>query len=45
VAPAFADMPGFVSETALANPETSTYGGVYVWRDREALENYKQNHV
>jgi hypothetical protein len=36
VAPVFADLPGLLSKTWLANKETNTYGGVYVWRDREA---------
>jgi hypothetical protein len=31
IAPAFANLPGLVSKTWLADPETDTYGGVYVW--------------
>jgi heme-degrading monooxygenase HmoA len=42
VTPAFADLPGLVSKTWLAKAETNTYGGVYVWRNREALEAYKE---
>ncbi len=45
VAPAFADLPGLVSKTWLANEETNTYGGVYVWRDREAMEAYKETEI
>ncbi len=45
IAPAFADLPGLVSKTWLANPETNTYGGVYVWRSREAMENYKKTDI
>ena len=30
IAPAFANLPGLVSKTWLASPETNTYGGVYV---------------
>ena len=45
IAPAFANLPGLVSKTWLANPETNTYGGVYVWRSREAMENYEQTDI
>jgi hypothetical protein len=40
LAPLFADLPGLVSKTWLANPQSNTYGGCYVWRDREALGSY-----
>ena len=40
VAPAFAEMPGLISKHWLADAETNTYGGSYVWRDREAMEAY-----
>lgn len=45
IAPAFSDLPGLVSKTWLADGETNTYGGVYVWRDREAMEAYKQTDI
>ena len=45
IAPAFADLPGLVSKTWLANLETNTYGGVYVWRSREAMEDYKKTDI
>jgi quinol monooxygenase YgiN len=45
IAPAFADLPGLVSKTWLADPETNTYGGVYVWQDRQAMENYKETDI
>lgn len=45
VAPAFADLPGLVSKTWLANSEANTYGGVYVWRSREAMEAYKEGEI
>ena len=45
VAPVFADLPGLVSKTWLANEETNTYGGVYVWRKREAMEAYKETEI
>src|SRR4051794_38757024 len=38
--PAFRDMPGLVSKVWLADPRTTTYGGVYVWRDDGAHREY-----
>ena len=40
LAPAFAGVSGMVSKVWLASPETGTYGGVYQWRDRAAMEAY-----
>ena len=45
IAPAFADLPGLASKIWLANPATSTYGGLYVWRDREAMEAYEKTDI
>jgi heme-degrading monooxygenase HmoA len=45
VASAFADLPGLVRKTWLADQETNTYGGVYVWRDRQAMEAYKKTDL
>ena len=39
-APAFAEIPGLRAKAWLANPSTNTYGGVYAWESREALEAY-----
>jgi hypothetical protein len=39
-APAFAEIPGLRAKAWLANPVTNTYGGVYAWRSREAMEAY-----
>ena len=36
-APAFAAVPGLLSKVWLAH-STSTYGGVYMWWDRQALQ-------
>lgn len=35
-----AALPGMVSKTWLANADTNTYGGVYVWQDQAAADNY-----
>ena len=40
LAPAFAAVPGLVSKTWLANAETGTYGGVYMFIDREACQAF-----
>src|SRR4028119_1428976 len=45
IAPAFAQLPGLVSKTWLANAETNTYGGVYLWRDRRSIENYERSDI
>ena len=44
-APAFAELPGLVSKTWLANAEINTYGGVYLWQDRESREGYAETDV
>ena len=45
IAPAFAQLPGLVSKIWLANAETNTYGGVYLWRDRRSMENYERSDI
>jgi hypothetical protein len=40
MAPAFAALPGLLTKIWLADPATNTYGGVYLFRDREAVEAY-----
>ncbi len=40
IASAFTNLPGLISKTWLANQETNTYGGVYVWCDLQAMEDY-----
>jgi hypothetical protein len=39
-APAFTEIPGLRAKTWLANSSTNTYGGVYAWESREAMEAY-----
>ena len=36
----FAKVPGLMSKVWLADPANNTYGGVYTWRDRGAMETY-----
>jgi hypothetical protein len=45
IAPAFAEVPGLVRKIWIANPETGIYGGVYLWRDRQAFEEYRQSEL
>jgi heme-degrading monooxygenase HmoA len=45
IASAFANLPGLISKTWLVAPETNTYGGVYVWRDLQAMEDYTETDL
>ena len=45
LAPAFADVPGLVSKVWLANPTANTYGGVYTWASREAMEEFTKGEL
>ncbi len=45
LAPAFAALPGLVRKVWLANSETGTYGGVYIWQDKQAMENYTKTDL
>src|SRR6266699_2610612 len=39
-APTFAAIPGLLSKVWLVDQSTNTYGGVYTWRDRQAMEDF-----
>src|SRR5262249_54081287 len=45
VAPHFRQLPWLVSKVWLANAETNTYVGVYTWKDRAALEQYRASET
>ena len=45
VAPAFGEVPGMISKVWLANPRTNTYGGVYTWTNREAMEEFGRSDL
>lgn len=45
LAPTFAGLDGLVSKVWLASEETNTYGGIYTWRDRQAMEGYIQSEL
>jgi quinol monooxygenase YgiN len=45
IAPAFAEMPGLLEKYWLADPTSNTFGGVYLWTDRAAMETYMKGEV
>jgi quinol monooxygenase YgiN len=45
IAPAVAAVPGLISTDWLADESTNTYGGVYTWRDRPAIEAFLKSDL
>ncbi len=45
LAPAFAAVPGLVAKVWLADADANTYGGVYVWTDRTAMEQFQGSEL
>lgn len=45
MAPAFAEVPGLLTKVWLADPAVNTYGGIYFWTDREAMEGYLESEL
>lgn len=45
VSEAFAAVPGLISKKWLANQETNTYGGVYLFQDQQAMVDYKNSEL
>jgi hypothetical protein len=45
LAPSYAAVPGLVKKVWLANSETGTYGGVYTWKDKGAMEAFAQTEL
>ena len=41
----FANLPGLLAKIWLRDPETNTYGGVYIWADQEAYERYIKGEI
>ena len=41
----FANLPGLLAKIWLRDPETNTYGGLYLWADQEAFERYIKGEV
>jgi heme-degrading monooxygenase HmoA len=40
LSPIFADFPGLISKHWLADDDTNTYGGVYLWESKDAFNTY-----
>ena len=45
LAPGVGAQSGLVSKVWLADPATNTYGGVYTWRDRQAMEDFTRTEL
>ncbi len=45
LAGAFAQIPGLLSKVWLADREANTFGGVYLWRDEQALRSYQATEL
>ncbi len=45
LASTFAALPGLISKVWLKDAESNTYGGVYVWESREAMEGYLSSEL
>src|SRR5204862_461702 len=43
--PTFANLPGQLAAFWLRDPETNSYGGLYLWDDQEAYERYIKGDV
>ena len=44
-APAFAEVPGLISKVWLSDQEGNTYGGVYTWENKEAMEAFGESEL
>jgi len=45
VAPAFAAVPGLASKLWIKNSDTGTYGGVYIFESRDALNRFQASDL
>lgn len=45
VSAAFAAVPGLISKKWLANEDTNTYGGVYLWENKQAMLDYQASEL
>ena len=41
----FASIPGLISKKWLANEQTNTYGGVYLWENKQSMTDYKNSDL
>ena len=45
LADTFAAIPGWIDKVWLSDPSSNTYGGVYTFEDKAAVEAYKAGEV
>jgi hypothetical protein len=45
LAPSYAAVPGLVRKIWLADSENGIYGGVYVWENKQAMEDFAQSEL
>ena len=45
LAPTFAAVPGLISKTWLADADTNTYGGVYLWDSKASCRAYQASEL
>jgi hypothetical protein len=45
LAASFAVLPGLISKVWLANRAANTYGGIYTWRDRDAMAAFTRTEL
>src|SRR6476646_12153955 len=45
LAPVFADVPGLISKVWLADEASNTYGGIYTWVDRAAMDAFASSDL
>lgn len=45
LAPSYAAVPGLLRKIWLADSDTGTYGGVYVWQDKQAMEDFAKTDL
>jgi quinol monooxygenase YgiN len=45
LAPELARAPGLISKTWLADEASNTYGGVYTWADRQAMDAFARSEL
>jgi hypothetical protein len=41
----FANMPELLAKVWIRDPESNTYGGLYLWVDQEAYERYVKGEI
>jgi heme-degrading monooxygenase HmoA len=44
-APQYRALPGLLQKLYVKDEETGEYGGIYVWRDEESLQEFRQSEL